>query len=121
MIINFKLFHNNSEFITTFIAGSGISDNINNIIDEKLFVFIDKEDYIRLPLNMIEEIDEKSFNDFQGNNPAMTLSELLNKDIVYVKINNKKEINKILELRTNFTKNKNYGIISVEDFVPRYK
>jgi hypothetical protein len=121
MIINFKLFYKNEIFITTFIAGSGLSNTINNIINEKLFVFINKNDYKILPEDMANEIDNKSFDDFQGENPEMTLHDLLNKDIVYVKYNNKNEINEILDLRFNFIKNRNYAIISVENFVPEYK
>ena len=102
-----------------------INNNITDITDFKdleeiqnglvkynnIFVYIKKELYEKLSDESKIIIDETSFDDIQGENPRVTLNEILEKDIVYVKYSNTNEIQTIQEFRKPYN-NINYGIIS---------
>ena len=74
---------------------------------EKLFVFIYKKIYDTLPKEIANNINE--YSDYKGDceNYSMSLEELMEKKILFIKINNVNEIHDIL----NITERKTYMTI----------
>jgi hypothetical protein len=77
-----------------------------NISKRKIFVFIDKNIYDNLPKETCEQIDEVDFEDTisqDGEPPKVTLEEILEKKVVFVKYINKNFVNELISLRYKFT------------------
>jgi len=79
--------------------------NLTKELDKNSFIFITKELYNSLNNEVIEEIDSISL-DTVINNKELTIEDILNKDIIFIKINSKDEILEILELRKFYSSSK---------------
>jgi len=97
----------------TFIAGNDINNFLYGVLERKIFIFITKEDYANLPRETSTEIDKNSFEKL-SEEKKITLFDILDKDVVYVKYNNDVEIKEILDLRKKFVDDETYGILSIE-------
>jgi len=113
MILKFDLYTEGLNNSFTFIAGNEITDFLYSILKRKIFIFITKEDYANLPRETSTDIDKYSFEKL-SEEKKITLFDILKKDVVYVKYNNKVEIKEILNLRKHFVNDESYGILSIE-------
>ena len=87
---------------------------IFDITKEQTFVYINQETYNKLPQDIINEMSEYNFEDTipqNGEEPKITLEEILQKKVVFVKSTKPEEIDLINSLRIEFTKEDSYIII----------
>jgi len=113
MILKIDLYTEGLNNSFTFMAGNDISNFLYDVLKRKIFIFITKEDYANLPRETSVEIDKCSFEKL-SEEKKITLFDILKKDVVYVKYNNKAEIKEILDLRKKFVSDENYGILSIK-------
>jgi len=120
MILDFKLIYKDKEYCTSFIDGTGITENISFMVPEKTFIFISKEDYNNFSKPLSDEIDEDSFEKLSQEN-EISIQDILDKQIVYVKYNQKEDIQTILDYRAKFTDESAYAFLTLEVKELKYK
>jgi len=95
-------------------SAAKLENILYNEVQSKIFVYLSKEKYKKLNKEITEQIDETSFEDItpkNGEPPKVTLEDILSKKVVFVKYNNKEEIQEINNFREKVTKEKAYIII----------
>jgi len=98
-----KVFKDNKEIIkSSFLQIKNIEKYLYDIVGENIFVYISKEDYSSLLKCVTDNIPITNFDDVVGENPKVSLLDILSKEVVFVKYNNKSDIRNINDLRKNF-------------------
>jgi hypothetical protein len=89
---------------------TSLETTLYNFNRKKIFVFITKKIYNSLNKEITQEIDNISFPESIENSP-ITLEDILNKKVLFVKYNLEYEIKEIIKLRENINNDSFYIII----------
>jgi len=91
-----------------------INEELYEVLNEKIFVYLTEEIYNSFPKEITENMDdfnlEDTIPDSEGN-VNVTLEEILNKKIVFIKYKNINEAQVINNMRYNITSEEHYVLI----------
>jgi len=79
-----------------------LSNELYEILGRNTMVFIKQEDYLKLPKNITEEIDNTKIEDFLGPEAKYKLKDLYTTKICFVKYNSEVEIEQVQELSEQY-------------------